>query len=135
MSTVDNQIIDIAEALKSPINKDAPMARIIEDIHDAVMDLPGTIAGKMDLTVSANTPSDISAITKGQIFTCQGSICIRDNSEQGYTELAKQANLSVKENTSNKVTSLSSNSTDTEYPSAKCVYDMIGNVESLLAAL
>lgn len=33
----------------------------------------------------------------------------------------------------NKVTSLSSESTDEEYPSAKCVYDLIGNVESLLA--
>ena len=29
---------------------------------------------------------------------------------------------------SNKVTILSSSSTDDEYPSAKCVYDMIGNV-------
>ena len=37
--------------------------------------------------------------------------------------------------TSNKVTSLSSESTDTEYPSAKCVYDMVGNVESLLAEI
>ena len=34
-----------------------------------------------------------------------------------------------------KVTSLSASSTDTQYPSAKCVYDMIGNVEALLAAL
>jgi hypothetical protein len=33
---------------------------------------------------------------------------------------------------SNKVTSLSSSSTDTQYPSAKCVYDMIGNIESVL---
>lgn len=33
--------------------------------------------------------------------------------------------LSGKENTSNKVVSISSNSTDTQYPSAKCVYDAI----------
>lgn len=39
------------------------------------------------------------------------------------------------ENPSNKVTSLSSASTDTQYPSAKCVYDLVGNVESLLSAL
>lgn len=37
--------------------------------------------------------------------------------------------------TTNKVTSLSSSSTDTQYPSAKCVYDMIGDVESLLTAI
>ena len=41
--------------------------------------------------------------------------------------------ISTKENASNKVTSLSSSSTDTEYPSAKCVYDMIGNIEALLS--
>ena len=40
-----------------------------------------------------------------------------------------------KEDTANKVTSLSSSSTDTEYPSAKCVYDIVGDVESALAAL
>lgn len=37
--------------------------------------------------------------------------------------------------TANKVTSLSSSSTDTQYPTAKCVYDIIGDVESALAAL
>lgn len=37
--------------------------------------------------------------------------------------------------TSNKVTSLSSSSTDTEYPSAKCVYDIVGNIESTLNAI
>jgi hypothetical protein len=39
------------------------------------------------------------------------------------------------ESTSNKVTSLSSASTDTQYPSAKCVYDIIGDVETLINAL
>lgn len=39
----------------------------------------------------------------------------------------------------NKVTSLSASSTDTEYPSAKAVYDhissIVGNIETLLAAI
>lgn len=39
------------------------------------------------------------------------------------------------EDLTNKVTGLSSLSTDTQYPSAKCVWDMIGDVESALAAL
>ena len=39
------------------------------------------------------------------------------------------------EETANKVTSLSSSSTDTQYPSAKCVYDLVGDIETLLAAL
>lgn len=39
------------------------------------------------------------------------------------------------ERTTNKVTSLSSSSTDTQYPSAKCVYDLVGDIETLLTAL
>lgn len=37
--------------------------------------------------------------------------------------------------TGNLVTSVSSSSTDSQYPSAKCLYDMVGNIESLLAAI
>jgi hypothetical protein len=43
--------------------------------------------------------------------------------------------VSGKEDKSNKVTSLSSTSTDTQYPSAKCVYDMIGDIETLLTSI
>lgn len=39
------------------------------------------------------------------------------------------------ETANNKVTSISSNSTDTQYPSAKCVYDLIGNLETILTTL
>lgn len=43
--------------------------------------------------------------------------------------------VSGKENTSNKVTSLSSSSTDTQYPSAKAVWDLVGDVETILASI
>lgn len=43
--------------------------------------------------------------------------------------------ISEKEDLSNKVTSISSSSTDTQYPSAKCVYDIVGNVVSALETL
>ena len=55
------------------------------------------------------------------------------NNDAGY--LTQHQDISGKEDSSNKVTTLSASSTDTQYPSAKCVYDMIGNVEALLAAL
>lgn len=42
---------------------------------------------------------------------------------------------STREAVENKVVSLSSASTDSQYPSAKCVYDLIGDVETLLAAI
>lgn len=37
--------------------------------------------------------------------------------------------------TSNLVTSVSSASTDAQYPSAKCLYDMVGDIETLLGAI
>ena len=39
------------------------------------------------------------------------------------------------ETSNNKVTSISSASTDTQYPSAKCVYDLVGNLETILTTL
>ncbi len=41
-----------------------------------------------------------------------------------------RADLTSKEDKSNKVTSLSSNSTDSQYPSAKAVYDTIQNLDT-----
>lgn len=46
-----------------------------------------------------------------------------------------EQDLASKEDTANKVTSLSSSSTDTEYPSAKCIYDIVGDIETLINAL
>ena len=47
--------------------------------------------------------------------------------------VAASAGVSNIQTTDNLVTTLSAASTDTQYPSAKCVYDIIGDVESLLA--
>lgn len=43
----------------------------------------------------------------------------------GTKFIVDEDNISSKENISNKVTSLSSGSTNTQYPSAKCVYDQL----------
>ena len=45
---------------------------------------------------------------------------------------AETTDLSGKEDVANKVTSISSSSTDTQYPSAKCMYDIVGDVELAL---
>ena len=60
---------------------------------------------------------------------------VTQNSSAALTSGGAYTALLNKENTSNKVTSLSSSSTDNQYPSAKCVYDLIGDVETLLTAL
>ena len=53
-----------------------------------------------------------------------------------YNDLNNKPDLSVYELSSNKVTSISSSSTDTQYPSAKCVYDyidtIVGDINSAL---
>lgn len=77
---------------------------------------------KYDLPVSGIPKTDLAS-------GVQASLDLADSALQSHQD------ISGKENTSNKVTSISSSSTDTEYPSAKCVYDIIGNVEAALAAL
>ena len=58
--------------------------------------------------------------------------------EEDYT-LATTGDISTAvsglEDSTNKVTSISSSSTDTQYPSAKCVYDIVGDIETLINAL
>lgn len=45
-----------------------------------------------------------------------------------YNDLSNKPNLSEKENASNKVTSISSSSTHTQYPSAKAVYELFNTI-------
>ena len=52
-----------------------------------------------------------------------------------YNNLTNKPDLSIYEEKSNKVTSISSQSTDTQYPSAKCVWDLVGDIETLLASI
>lgn len=56
-----------------------------------------------------------------------------------YPDLTNKPDLSVYEETTNKVISLSGSSTDTQYPSAKCVYDYIeekiGDIGAILDSL
>ena len=52
-----------------------------------------------------------------------------------YSDLTGKPNLSGYQTTANLVTSVSSSSTDSQYPSAKLFYDTVGNIEILLAAI
>ena len=87
------------------------------------------ITGKMDIPSTALSSDDTSGVAMGQIFKYNDEFYIKTSSA-----MPVGAQFKI-ENAKNKVTSLSSSSTDDEYVSAKCVYDMIGDVESLLAAI
>ena len=74
---------------------------------------PSTSVAWNDIQDTPNIPSKTSDLTNDSGFI-------------------KSTDLTGLENSSNKVTTISSSSTDKQYPSAKCVYNIIGNVESLL---
>lgn len=98
--------------------------------------------------------ADISSITlpSGDTFYFKDSVARSTSKVSGIKGSAENAyrtgdvNLTAANvgaaDLSNLVTSISSGSTDFQYPSAKCmynaiddIYDIIGNVESLLAAI
>ena len=57
------------------------------------------------------------------------------NSINKFVTSTEKSTWNAKEDSSYKVTSINSNSTDTQYPSAKCVYDIVGDIESILTTL
>lgn len=87
--------------------------------------------------VTISVPTKVSDLTNDSGFTSNtGTITgiTMNGSSKGTsgvvnlgTVLTSHQDISGKENTSNKVTSISSSSTDTQYPSAKCVYNAIQN--------
>ena len=79
-------------------------------------------------TVALKT--DIPSFTAGTGITINASNAISVDST-----VALVSDLSVYQLNSNLVTTMDSSSTDAQYPSAKCVYDIIGDVESLLSSI
>ena len=75
---------------------------------------------KYNVTADGNQPFSIN-------------ISLNDNWDK-IDSFAESTNNS-KQDKSNLVTSLSPESTDSQYPSAKCIYDIIGDVETLLSEI
>lgn len=106
-------------------------------------------SGKQDTLVSGTnikTINNESILGSGNITIQGGGANIIELTQAEYDALtaytedaiyvitdAPVYDISNYELLSNKVTSISSASTNTQYPSAKCVYDLIGDVETLLA--
>lgn len=80
--------------------------------------------------------SDTQYLTPDQIAV-QKRVYLEDESDMPATPdadtlyLIEEPNATY-EQTSNKVTSLSSSSTDTQYPSAKCVYDNLATKQKTI---
>lgn len=115
-STVEFSVADLVSGLQSEITSSNKLSA------DLVTD-------------TSTTNKFVTASEKSQITTNQTAITnIKDGTSIDSFGDVESA-LALKENALNKVTSLSSSSTDTQYPSAKCVYDLIGDIETALETL
>ena len=85
------------------------------------MDLPSYLLGKKSGGGGGGTTNYDELSNKPSI----NNVTLSGNKSSSDLGLVNQTDISGKEDTSNKVTSVSISSTDTQYPSAKCLYDNI----------
>ena len=117
-------------------NADVPQAikDLAEATDTALTEKVSTEAGKglssNDFTTAYKEKLD--GIEEGAEVNIIEGITLNGSS---LTPSSKVVALTNIERSTNKVTSLSSSSTDTEYPSAKCVYDLVGDIETALQTL
>ena len=107
---------------------------------DAVLYTPQTLTTEQQTQARSNISAytkPSGGIPKSDMTTAvQTSLSNADSALQSVTAQDVTGALGfTPENAANKVTSLSDQSTDVQYPSAKCIWDLIGDVETLLAAI
>lgn len=83
------------------------------------------LAGKADLSDLATvaTTGDYDDLTNKPSIPTATSDLVNDGEDGTHPFLTEHQDITGKEDTSNKVTSITASSTDNQYPSAKCVYD------------
>ena len=91
-----------------------------------------TSLGKADTALQSEQYTGTYSKPSGGIPSTDLASAVQTSLGKADTALQSHQDISGKENTSNKVTSISAQSTDDQYPTAKCVYDLIGNIETLL---
>ena len=94
-----------------------------------------SIPTNSNFTLAGLGEKNYNSLTNKPTIPTNGDFTLAGLKERNYTSLIGTPDLTLKENVSNKVTSISATSTDTEYPSAKCVYDLVGNIETLLGGI
>ena len=104
-----------------------PLAHTHEkaDITDlgTIYSYKGTVATVADLSgISTKSAGDVYNVTENGVNYAWEAV------SGSWDALGGVVDISGKEDVSNKITSVSSSSTDTQYPSAKAVYDAIQSV-------
>lgn len=91
-------------------------------IGNTTYDLKDTVARQSIPTV----PTNVSAFTNDAGYLTSAPVSSVNGQTGAVTGLQTTGNL---------VTSVSSSSTNSQYPSAKLFYDTVGNIEALLASI
>ena len=135
-TTIDPTTFIMTIQLKNIDGKVLSEQKIDLPLETMVMDASyanGTLT--LELQNGTTVPIDISSIVSGLVpegRTIAG-IDLKDNITK--TELQNALGMGEKENTSNKTTTLNENSTDTQYPSAKAVFEAIKNSQPTIATI
>ena len=120
----------------------ATINQIIDDKQDTLVSGSNiktinntSLLGSGNITISGGTPTDVqingTSITSNNVANIVTNTAYNSSSNKIATmsDVPSVANMQT---TTNLVTSVSSSSTDSQYPSAKLFYDTVGNIESAL---
>lgn len=119
----ENGILSLNEIDYGKINNKPELAAVaISGDYNDLINKP-TIPTQYVLPIASDNSLGGVRIGAGINIDATGTISI---STTDYSQFEKIVN---------KVTTLSADSTDIQYPSAKCIYDIIGNLEQVLAQL
>lgn len=121
LSALETQKVNLTDYVKFNNYPSASTAGVIKILstYATAMD------GQGRLISSIKSYNDYSNGNNG-MFISKGTL---ENVITGKGFITSHQDITGKEDKSNKVTSLSASSTDTQYPSAKCVYDYIQSLD------
>ena len=123
-------LLDIKKKCETIIDDEdvARLLALIEEIQRGLANKVDKVQGK---GLSTN---DFTNTLRNKLLNIKGNVQANWNTteETDGSYILNKPNLNGFEVTNNKVTTISSLSTDNQYPSAKCVYDIVGDIEDAL---
>lgn len=120
LSALETQKVDLTNYVTNTDYANTSKAGVIKSSSTYATNVSSGV-----LQSATKTYSDYSS-GNNNMFISKGTL---ENVLTGKGFITSHQDISGKEDKSNKVTSLSSSSTDTQYPSAKCVYDYIQSLD------
>lgn len=151
--TIEFSVADLVSGLQSEITSSNKLSSdLVDDTNNtnkfvttsekntwnAKSDFSGSYNDLTDKPTIPTVPTNVSAFTNDAGYTTNtgtitsvkmnGSTISSSGEADLGTVITQHQDISGKEDKSNKVTSISSSSTDIQYPSAKCVYDLTNDL-------